>query len=94
MSDHEQHQAALNRFIELANELAADGAPKGVLASALMRAAAVYATYSVAGNKGALTPEGIDRTTTFFKESLALVQKARQQEADKSRSSTESGAAN
>ena len=82
MSDHEQHQAALNRFIELANELAADGVSKGVLASALMRAAAVYATFSVAGNKGALTPEGIERAATFFKDNLALVQKARQQAAE------------
>ena len=45
----------VNRFIALANEMTAEGdSPPAVVSSGLMMACAVYSTYVVTGNDGAL----------------------------------------
>ena len=61
MTGSPSQQEAINAFIDLANEMKNDGASAQFVSAALMRASAVYATYVVAGNKGALRESGITR---------------------------------
>lgn len=74
-------QEAINAFIDLANEMKNDGASAQFVSAALMRASAVYATYVVAGNKGALRESGIVKMKELFAKELAVIQKAKLQQA-------------
>jgi hypothetical protein len=47
-----------------------------------MRACAVYSTYTVAGNQGALHDSGIEKLQKLFGQQLAVVQKAKIAEAE------------
>jgi hypothetical protein len=58
-----------------------DGASAQFVSAALMRASAVYATYVVAGNKGALRESGIVKMKELFAKELAVIQKAKLQQA-------------
>ena len=80
MSDQEQQMAATNRFITLANELKDDGTPVHVVSWSMLTAAAVYATYSVAGNTGGLNPSGVDKVVDSFRDCMNRVQDARKRE--------------
>ena len=80
MSDQEQQMAATNRFITLANELKDDGTPVHVVSWSMLTAAAVYATYSVAGNTGGLNPSGVDKVVDSFRDCMNQVQDARKRE--------------
>ena len=71
----------VNRFIELANNMAKEGNSREMVSSGLMTACAVYATYVVTGNDGALRESGVDKLTNLFKEELAQVQEAKIQQA-------------
>ena len=42
-----------------------------------MRACAVYSTYVVTGNDGALKPSGIEKMQQLFGEELAAIQEAK-----------------
>ena len=54
----------VNRFIALANEMTAEGdSPPAVVSSGLMMACAVYSTYVVTGNDGALRESGVEKLT-------------------------------
>lgn len=65
----------VNRFIALANDMTSDGnASPQIVSSGLMLACAVYSTYTVTGNDGALRDSGIEKLTKLFGEELALVQ--------------------
>ena len=64
----------VNRFIALANEMTAEGDSDVVVSSGLMLACAVYSTYIVTGNDGALRESGVQKITNLFAEELALVQ--------------------
>ena len=57
----------VNRFIELANTMAKEGKSREMVSSGLMTAGAVYATYVVTGNDGALRESGVDKVTNLFK---------------------------
>ena len=74
-------QEAINAFIDLANEMKNDGASAQFVSAALMRASAVYSTYVVAGNKGALRESGIVKMKELFAKELAVIQKAKLQQA-------------
>ena len=80
MSDQEQQMAATNRFITLANELKDNGIPVHVVSWSMLTAAAVYATYSVAGNTGGLNPSGVDKVVDSFRDCMNQVQDARKRE--------------
>ena len=81
MTGSASQQEAINAFIALANEMKNDGASAQFVLAALMRASAVYATYVVAGNKGALRESGIIKMKELFANELAAIQKAKLQQA-------------
>ena len=77
-------QDAIQAFIDLANEMKNDGASIELISTALMRACAVYSTYAVAGNQGALHQSGVEKLEKLFGQQLAVVQKAKLAEAESS----------
>ena len=81
MAAAEQKIECVNRFIELANAMANEGKSPQMVSSGLMTACAVYATYVVTGNDGALRDSGIDKITGLFNQELSQVQKAKVQRA-------------
>mgnify|MGYP001136484412 FL=1 len=81
MTGSASQQEAINAFIDLANEMKNDGASAQFVSTALMRASAVYATYVVAGNEGALRESGITKMKELFANELAAIQKAKLRQA-------------
>ena len=74
----------VNRFIALANEMTAEGDASGpVVSSGFMMACAVYSTYVVTGNDGALRESGVEKLTKLFGEELATVQARKIEEAER-----------
>jgi len=82
MSAAEQKVACVNRFIDLANEIHKEGVNTEIVSSGLMTACAVYATYVVTGNAGALRDSGVEKISGLFSEELAQVQRAKIQQAE------------
>ena len=58
-----------------------DGASVQFVSTALMRACAIYATFVVAGNEGALRESGVDKLKQIFAQELSTVQKAKMRQA-------------
>ncbi len=82
-SDSEFLQGAVNRFIELANTLAAEeGATQQMVSVAMMSASGVYATFAAGGNEAVLTPEGVDKTVEAYRQQLEHVQVARREQLE------------
>lgn len=81
MSGPQTQQEAINVFINLANEMKNNGASIQFVSTALMRACAVYATYVVAGNEGALKESGIEKLSEVFAQELNVIQEAKLAEA-------------
>lgn len=77
MSGPQTQQEAINAFINLANEMKNNGASIQFVSTALMRACAVYATYVVAGNEGALKEGGIEKLSGVFAQELNVIQEAK-----------------
>jgi len=84
MSAQASQQDAIQAFIDLANEMKNEGASIELISTALMRACAVYSTYAVAGNQGALHQSGVEKLEKLFGQQLAVVQKAKLAEAESS----------
>ena len=74
-------QEAINQFIGLANKMKDEGASIEFVSTALMRACALYATYVVAGNQGALREGGVQKLSEIFAKELNVVQAAKLTEA-------------
>ena len=81
MTGPRTQQEAINAFINLANEMKNDGASIQFVSTALMRACAVYATYVIAGNDGALKESGIEKLSEVFAQELNVIQEAKIAEA-------------
>lgn len=77
MTGPQTQQEAINTFINLANEMKNNGASIQFVSTALMRACAVYATYVVAGNDGALKESGIEKLSEVFAQELNVIQEAK-----------------
>ncbi|MEM1187231.1 MAG: DUF3144 domain-containing protein [Pseudomonadota bacterium] len=77
-----QHDACMQRFIALANDMKDEGIPISVVSWSLMTACGVYATYSVAGNEGGLNPSGVDKMTDAFRQNLTKLQALRKQQQE------------
>ena len=77
MSAPETQQDAIQAFIDLANEMKTDGASVQLISTAMMRACAVYSTYVVAGNEGALRETGVEKLKEVFGQQLEVVQKSK-----------------
>lgn len=69
-----QHDACMQRFIDLANEMKNEGVPVNVVSWALMTASGIYATYSVVGNTGGLTESGVDKVADAYRQNLNNIQ--------------------
>ncbi len=70
MSDQEKHRYCTNKFIELANQLKDEQIDTTLVSGALMTASGIYATFSAAGNDGALEPSGVDRVVEIYRRTL------------------------
>ena len=80
MSDREKHQYCTGKFIDLANELKNEGHDVQLISAALMAASGIYATYSAAGNDGALEPSGVDKVVDLYRKNLEWIQDRKKQE--------------
>ncbi len=79
----DQHNQAVNRLIESANELKDKGFDPRVVSAALLSAAGIYTTYVEAGNEGFLQPDGVNKLTEIFRQQLAHIQKLKKEELRK-----------
>ena len=80
--NQEQKNQIVHRLIDVANEITAGGdASPATVSSGLMMACAVYSTYVVTGNDGALRESGIEKLSKLFREELAFVQKRKIEQA-------------
>lgn len=78
----EKHQAMLNEFITLANQLKDNGNDLAVVSAALMTASALYTTYVHAGNEGYLKDSGITKVVNAYEKQLRQVQAYKMAEAE------------
>jgi hypothetical protein len=74
-------QDAIQAFIDLANEMKNEGASIQFISTALMRACAVYSTYVVAGNEGALRKSGVEKLKELFAHEVDTIQRAKLEQA-------------
>jgi len=74
-------QDAIQAFIDLANEMKNEGATIQFISTALMRACAVYSTYVVAGNEGALRKSGVEKLKELFAHEVDTIQRAKLDQA-------------
>ena len=70
-------QEAIQQFIDLANDMKNAGLSKELVSTALMRACAVYSTYVVTGNDGALRASGIEKMQKLFGDELETIQRVK-----------------
>ena len=83
MTDASKVVESLNSFIALANQMTNEQElHKNIVSTALMRACAVYSTFVVTGNGGALKESGVEKITKLFSEELVAVQNAKIAQAD------------
>jgi hypothetical protein len=76
----DQHNQAVNRLIESANELKDKGFDPRVISAALLSAAGIYTTFVEAGNDGFLQSEGVDKLTEIFRQQLIHIQNLKKEE--------------
>jgi hypothetical protein len=74
-------QDAIQAFIDLANDMKNEGATIQFVSTALMRACAVYSTYVVAGNEGALRKSGVDKLKDLFATEVDAIQRLKLKQA-------------
>lgn len=79
MSNRDDHQLCTGQFIELANKLKDEGHDTKLVSAALMAASGVYATYTAAGNSGALEASGVDKVVNLYKRNLEHIQETKKQ---------------
>ena len=83
MSDRENHDFCTHKFIDLANQLSKEGQESQLVSAALMAASGIYATYTAAGNTGALQPSGVDKVVAMYRKNLEHIQKRKREELEK-----------
>ena len=81
METPKSQQEAISAFIDLANEMKDNGASIEFVSTALMRACAVYSTYVIVGNQGALKQTGVEKLSELFARELDVVQKSKLSDA-------------
>lgn len=80
MNDQERHQQCTKRFIDLANEMKDEEIDIRLISAALMSASGIYATYTAAGNAGALEPTGVDKVVAVYRQTLEHIQQRKKDE--------------
>lgn len=71
---------AVNRFIDLANELKDAGHDIRMVSVAMTTASSIYATYAEAGNQGFLQPDGVDKLCDLYRKQLEYIQERKKAE--------------
>lgn len=74
-------QEAIQAFIDLANDMKNQGTTIQFVSTALMRACAVYSTYVVAGNEGALRKSGVEKLKELFADEVDSIQRFKLEQA-------------
>ncbi len=72
--DAKKYQRLVNRFVNLANNMAAEGNAVPEITSAFMTACGIYSTYAAAGNQGGLNDTGVEKMAKLFALRLREVQ--------------------
>ncbi|MDX1381224.1 MAG: DUF3144 domain-containing protein [Xanthomonadales bacterium] len=83
MSDRESHNECTTRFIDLANQLAAEGKDPQLVSAALMAASGIYVTFVAAGNEGGLEEAGVEKVVDLYRRNLEHIQKRKREELEK-----------
>lgn len=78
----EAHNRATSRFIDLANQLAAEEGDPKLVSAALMAASGIYATFTTAGNEGFLGPGGVNQVAELYKKNLGYIQERKRAELE------------
>jgi hypothetical protein len=82
LSDRQNHNHCTGKFIDLANELKEQGYNSQLVSAALMAASGIYATYTAAGNSGALEQSGVDKVADMYKRNLEHIQERKKAEIE------------
>ncbi len=77
MNEQEKHRYCTNKFIELANQLKDEKIDPTLVSGALMTASGIYATFTAAGNQGALEPTGVDKVVALYRRTLEHLQEVK-----------------
>ncbi len=77
---NQQHDEAVNKIIELANELRNAGTDPQIMSAALTTAGCIYATFIAAGNQGFLQPAGVDKLCDAYRRQLEFIQQRKKEE--------------
>ena len=93
MGDEANHQHCTHKFIDLANELKSEGFDIKLISAALMSASGIYATYTAAGNDGALNPSGVDKVVELYRVNLEHIQSAKKNEVTRKQEAMEAARA-
>jgi hypothetical protein len=72
--DARKYQRLVNRFVNLANNMRAEGNEVPQITSAFMTACGIYTTYAAAGNQGGLNDSGVQKMAQLFELRLREVQ--------------------
>ena len=75
----QDHMMAVQRFLELANTLAAEGLSTNVVSAALMTASGTYSTFSHVGDSGVLTEDEINQFTDSYRSQLSYIQQIKRE---------------
>ena len=76
------HAQAAQKFIELANTLAAEGLAMNMVSAALMTASGTYATFTHVGDAGILTDEEVEQFADAYRSQLAYIQQVKRESRD------------
>ena len=82
-NDAAQLSDAVNRFIDLANNIKNEDVDVNIVAAALMSASGIYSTYAAGGNQGGLTEKGVEKVAAAYKTELARIQQVKRANAGK-----------
>ena len=82
-NDAAQLSDAVNRFIDLANNIKNEDVDVNIVAAALMSASGIYSTYAAGGNQGGLTEKGVEKVAAAYKTELARIQQVKRANSGK-----------
>jgi hypothetical protein len=85
VDEQEKHRYCTNKFIELANQLKDEKIDPNLVSGALMTASGIYATFTAAGNQGALEPSGVDKVVALYRRTLEHLQEVKKAQSQQTK---------
>jgi hypothetical protein len=82
VTDRASHDHCTRKFIDLANEMQAEGYEPQLISAALMSASGIFATFVSAGNEGGLQPSGVDKVVMMYRRNLEHIQEIKKTQAE------------